>query len=96
MSERLLINVTNKTVFFNDLGLDGIDLETFILEFMEEFKIDFSLFNLEEYTLEGVNLYQIWFKGRKPKTFNVNHLEKVIAVGKWYDPSEIEKYILTE
>jgi hypothetical protein len=93
LSKALLMQITEQTVFLDDLGLAGMDIDTFFIEFIQEFNIDGSLLNLSEYTLEGCSLLDIWLKGKKAKKFKLDHLEKVILLRKWYDPDVIDKYI---
>ncbi len=85
------MNITENTVFFKDIPFSDIDLDCFIVDFMKKFEIDSELFNISDYTLEGVSYFKIWFKGKRAKTFNIEHLLKVIELKKWYDPSDIDK-----
>ncbi|UTW62183.1 DUF1493 family protein [bacterium SCSIO 12741] len=82
LSEALLYPVDSETIFFDDLGLAGIDLETFILKFMEKYEIDPADFNLQDYVPGGVNL----FKRTKIKSLNLDHLYAVVEKGVWFDP----------
>ena len=93
LSDELLMTVNEDTVFLKDLQLAGLDIDCFFIEFVDKFGIDASLLNVNDYTLEDTSFFEVWFKGKRVKTFKPNHLFKVIKLKKWYDPEEIDKHL---
>lgn len=80
------IEINEQTKFIDDLGIADFDLYLFFLEFFKEFKVDSARFSLDEYTLDGVNLFKIWIKGIRAKEFTIDHLYDVVDRGSWFDP----------
>lgn len=87
------MEITDKTFFFRDIPFSDIDLDCFFEDFIKKFEIDYEFLNISDYTLEGVGLFSIWFKGKKAKHFTLEHLSKVVMLKKWYDPSVIDRFI---
>jgi hypothetical protein len=77
------IKITNETVFLKDLGIAGLDIDPFFTDFITYFEIDASDLNVEEYTLEHTSIWQVWFKGKRIKTFNLKKLETIVENKKW-------------
>lgn len=90
------IELTEESLVFEDLGLDGLDAETFMLEFAAHFNVDLTTFRPDryfssEYELANIflTMYRAIFNRRKLKkeAFHLSHLIKVIEMGKWVDPT---------
>lgn len=86
------IEVDETTVFFKDLDLIGHDAYEFIRLFSEEFNIDMTTFNFNEYFVDEYNIPFVYWVDRffkkeklKRKEFNIKHLAKVIINKKWMD-----------
>lgn len=93
--EELGIPMNSETVFFEDIPLNGLDLDIFFMKFFEEFNIDNagfspSNFYLSEYELGNFPLmiFRLLFNRSKlkKKTFKINHLVQVVNQGEWNDP----------
>lgn len=84
---KLGYEVKNTDTIFNDIGVDGIDAETFFNDFSEEFKVDMSNFDFNRYFIGDGNVFSniIKYWGKK-KSFTVGHLLKVIKNKEWFDP----------
>ncbi len=86
------VEVTNDSVLFDDLGMDGIDAKTFFEEFSEVFDMDTSGFNHSDYHFSEYELCNIFltiyrsiFKRNKlrKKTFTVQQLIKAAEQKQW-------------
>mgnify|MGYP000135477776 CR=1 FL=1 len=87
------IDISADTIFFDDLGMDGLDAEQFITEFADHFKVDISGFIPQNYYTSEKDLLNFpkrilnhYFSRNKIRTFNTRHLVNVIEAGKWFDP----------
>ena len=88
LSKELVMEVTEKTIFLDDLGIAELEVDLFFIAFINKFEIeDVSALNINDYTLEDTNFFEIWFKGKRAKKFKVDHLLKVIEQKKWFDPN---------
>ena len=95
IESKIGINMTDDTLIFEDLGIDGLDAETLMVEFSKHFNVDMSSFDprvyyFSEYELGNIFLsfYRAVFvrKRLKKKFFNLAHLYEVVKKGKWFDP----------
>jgi hypothetical protein len=89
----LQIPVHDQFVFFEQTGIDGIDVSILMKEFSEHFKVDMSKFNEDLYYTSEKDLLNIpkavytrWIKGQKKQTFGISHLAQVVNKGEWFDP----------
>jgi hypothetical protein len=92
------VDVNVDSLIFDDLGIDGLDAETFMKDFSDEFNIDLSDFNIDKYCFTEyevgnffLTLYRGIFQRNKIKkgSFKVTHLIEVIKTGKWIEPRQI-------
>jgi len=92
------VKVNRDSLIFEDLGIDGLDAETFFDEFSHRFDVDMSGFNpseffSSEYELSNIflTIYRALFrrKSLEKKAFKVSHLIKVIEQKRWTNPSEL-------
>ena len=86
-------NINEKTVFFKDLKLVGLDATIFMDLFSEEFDVDTSVFRFEDYFVDEYDISMTWFKKKekrremlKRKEFDINHFELIIREKRWIDP----------
>ncbi|KAB5492154.1 DUF1493 family protein [Flagellimonas hadalis] len=90
IKDRLGYQVIDIDKPFDSIGVDGLDAETFFIDFEKEFDIDMTGFEFDRYFL-GENPFiktlgnTIKYWGKK-KRFSFNHLIKVAERGKWFDP----------
>ena len=62
-----------------DLGLSGIDADQFILKFSNEFNVDISGFNIDDYFEPE---FSFWLFGKKKRRrFTIKELENAILTG---------------
>jgi len=89
------VDVTPDSIVFDDLGIDGLDAETFMNDFSNEFNVDLSDFNIENYCFTEYEIgnffltfYRLVFHREKlqKRSFRVSHLINVINAGKWIEP----------
>lgn len=89
------VEVDDNAFVFDDIGLNGLDAETFMIEFADFFKLDFSTFDINEYALseyELGNFFLILYRGifdrkrLRRKSFKVSHLYEVVERGRWFEP----------
>jgi hypothetical protein len=87
------IEVTESTILFKELEMNGDDAYFFMLDFGKEFQIDLDGFELSDYfPAYDRTPFHYWvikfFKPKKldRKVFRINHLIKVVEKGKWFDP----------
>lgn|GEM_PF-4316436 len=78
--------VTEKTVFIKDVGMYDLDAYGFFTAFADHFQIDMTSFTMSDYDPTAQSLWAVWFKGKRIKKFNVDHLHKVIEKHAWFDP----------
>ncbi|RFM29253.1 DUF1493 family protein [Chitinophaga silvisoli] len=92
------IDLTEESIIFDDLGINGIDAATLMEDLAIEFdfsleKFDYSKYFLSESELSNIfrSLYYALFKRDKlpSKTFNIKHLKKVVDRGEWFDPEVV-------
>jgi hypothetical protein len=86
LSKSLQMPITEDTLFTREIGLFGLDLEAFFIEFAEHYKIDMTSFRLKDYDSTINSLWNVWIHGEKTKQFRVDHLIRVIERGAWFDP----------
>lgn len=81
--------------FFDNVGIDGLDAETFMVDFAHEYNIEMSPFNPDAYFMHEGRLLNVWRnvwdalfnRKRLPhKSFTVAHLANVANKRKWFDP----------
>lgn len=83
--------VIDGTVFFDEVGIDGLDADLFIIEIADKYNVDMSNFNAIDYYTGDMNvlelLYRSWVKREKPayKRFTASHLYEIICKGCWFD-----------
>ncbi|MVT07977.1 DUF1493 family protein [Chitinophaga sp. ysch24] len=89
------IPLTENSIIFDDLGINGIDAATLMEELAIEFEFSLESFNYSEYFLSESELsnvfrslfYSLFKRDKLPsRTFTINHLMKVIDKGYWFDP----------
>jgi hypothetical protein len=89
------VDVNGDSIIFDDLGVDGLDAETFMKDFSDEFNIDLSYFNIGKYCFTEyeagnffLTFYRAIFQRKKMKkdSFKGSHLMEVIKIGKWIEP----------
>ena len=89
------VDVNSDSVIFDDLGIDGLDAETFMKDFSDEFNVDLSDFTISKYCFTEyevgnffLTFYRAVFQRKKMKkdSFTVSHLMEVIKIGKWIEP----------
>lgn len=92
------INLTEESILFDDLGINGIDAATLMEDLAIKFNFSLDSFDYHKYFLSESELSNIFrstfyalFKRNKlpSKTFNIKQLKKVIDSGKWCDPEDI-------
>ncbi|KXX70382.1 DUF1493 family protein [Flammeovirga sp. SJP92] len=89
------INVDHKTVFIDDLGIDGLDAYIFMSELSKRYSINLTSFDPDDYFEQESDLFNIlllWNKcfNKKPKKqFSFQHIIRVIEKGEWFDPPMI-------
>jgi hypothetical protein len=95
IKERTAQDVHLHSILFDDLGISGLDADTFMDDFFEEFSIkraDFEIdkFNVPESRLTTIFSQLLIFLFNRKKSgscsFTVQHLLDVIERGEWYDP----------
>ncbi len=92
IEKKVGIKPTLNTLIFDDLGIDGIDAETFIDEFAKHFNVNMKGFNIYEFFTpekELLNVFKAIYKRLftkvKPKVnFPVSHLIEVVERKEWF------------
>ena len=92
---RIGVDTSNESMIFEDLGIDGLDAESFMIEFSNHFNVDMTEFKPElyyfsEYELGNIflSMYRSIFNRRalKKRAFSLTHLAEVAERKKWFDP----------
>ncbi len=90
------VDVTQDSLVFDDLGIDGLDAHTFMEDFSKNFNVDLSDFNIGDYCFSEyeignvfLSFYRSIFHRKKlnKASFKVSHLMDVIKAGRWIEPS---------
>ena len=94
ISSQIGLEINDDTVFFEEIGISGIDATMFIKFLVEKYDVDFSDFKHSDYYVEdGINIFSLiinhWLGRRKfpSKTFTGLHLYNVVNAGYWF-PSQ--------
>ncbi|MBW8688404.1 DUF1493 family protein [Chitinophaga rhizophila] len=89
------IDLTEESIIFDDLGINGIDAATLMEDLANEFdfsldSFDYGKYFLSESELSNIfrSIFYVLFKRDKlpSKTFNIKHLKRVVDSGRWFDP----------
>ena len=93
IEKRLGRKVDSNTLFFSDLELTGLDADQFLMEFSEEFKVDFKDLVFSDYFDEvSIIPFAYWFRKRffplkaSKHTCDLDHLVSIVKKGFWYPP----------
>ena len=83
--------IDEHTEINNDLELIGDDADCMLLDFMEEFNINFENVDLSDYFLPELVFkywYYKWFKPEKlkRKPLTIGHMAEVAKKGYWFEP----------
>lgn len=87
--------VTEESVVFDDLQIDGLDSYTFMEDFATDFNVDMTQYNPEDYSFSEyevgnifLTIYRAIFNRAKlkRKSFKGAHLIAVAERGYWFDP----------
>ena len=90
IEEKLGYEVSNIDNSFDEIGVDGIDAETFFSDFSDFFDVDMEKFEFERYFV-GENPFKNLIRKRikywnKKKDFSIQHLVDVAELKVWFDP----------
>ncbi|MCH2200319.1 MAG: hypothetical protein MK081_16235 [Flavobacteriales bacterium] len=83
ISDLVGFEVEAGTIFFDDLGLDELDIEILLLKIASDFNVDFTGFDYRDFRPRNFEL----LTGRRHKVFDLNHLFDVVKSGKWSNPN---------
>ena len=95
ISSRVGIPINSETIFFDDLGISGLDADTLMTDLSSQYGFDSSTFDSHkyyssEYELGNIfsTLYKAVFNRRalQKMTFTTEHVYQVIERGVWFDP----------
>ena len=87
--------VDEKTVLFDDLHINGLDVYSFMEQIAEKYQVDMTELDLNKYCMTEYELgnifltfYKVLFnrKALQKKSFPITHLYEVIEKGKWFNP----------
>ena len=87
--------INNNSVLFDDLHIDGLDLDTLLEDLSKDFNLNFDKFDYRKYYLSEAEVANIFlhiyngiFRRKKSKntTFKLQHLLDVVNKGAWFDP----------
>jgi len=89
------VKLDDNAILFEDLQMDGLDIETFMEEFSIKFHVDISDFDLKKYGAPESDIANLpktifniifWRNKIMKKTFGLDHLLEVVKQKKWFDP----------
>lgn len=85
---KLGIEINDKTLFFKDIDVSGLDAEMLIQDFVKEFEVDMSLFQFNDYFddvpfLPLSMLFKKVFKRNGKKVLTLDDLIEIVESGKW-------------
>ena len=88
------IEITDDTLLFDDLDIDGFDIWALMNDFSKEFYINLDEYDYQKYHVGEADILNwpksflqfILGKRTQYKSFTINHLVDVVNVGKWFDP----------
>jgi hypothetical protein len=87
------LDVNDKTMFFDGVGMDGLDAWTFMETIAEQYNIDLSEYKWEEYHDSEADIanflkgLKYLFKKRvRQSQFSALHLHNVVKARKWFSP----------
>jgi acyl carrier protein len=98
LEAKLKIPISPDTLFFDGIGIDGLDAITLIDEIKKRFSVDFSNYDGRLYhssEADVANLFKTFYlflfnrKRLKKKTFTARHLYKVVKAGHWFPPTNV-------
>jgi hypothetical protein len=89
----LQTEINDETIFFDEIGLSGVDAGEFVMFIHRQFKVDFSAFDYKKYYVaDGDNFVRLLldplYKTKKIpiKHFTAEYLYEIVKSGVWVDP----------
>lgn len=95
IKSRTGVEVDEDSIIFDDLGIDGLEVEIFMKDFANKFDIDISNFDVRKYSFSEyevgnffLTFYRTIFDRRKlqKSSFRIAHLVKTMQEKRWLEP----------
>jgi hypothetical protein len=87
IESKIGLAVSDDTIFFDNVGIDGLDALTFMDEFAKNFNVDMSNFDHSAFIVDDSSLLKrIFTSSSTHKRFTALHLFNVLQKGYWFDP----------
>ncbi len=88
------VAVKDETLFFDKIGMDGMDAWSLIEQIAQKYNVDFTGYNWEDYHHGDTEignvlkaLKHILKRKRQLSQFSALHLFTVVIAGKWFAPA---------